>query len=346
MQKALKSLSVAFTAATLMASSGFAAQNVANTSQKGSLLMYARIDIRPGNDTIVRMSNDNNKNANVKCYYMNEKKGRRDFAFRITKKQPVWWSVGSRTGSITPASFPNNGNFEGNPNIGELICWAVNSEISSQVSFNHLFGSATVYNGELGTSFEYSSWNFIARGVPLNQPVGTPGELVLSGEDGDYDACPSYLVTQISPAGAVLPSGTAGQTEVSVIGCRQDLRQDFTPTFTKLELTAWNEDEVPFTGAYECANSYHSFPLTGADVAPEVFTVPVLQTEDALVRVRGVASTQCPNTQRVGVVGVRATDFGNEDRVSVTGTAFNGAGAIRNGVILWDAEEDVVPERR
>lgn len=346
MQKALKSLGVVLTTAALAASSAFAAQNVANTSQKGSLLMYARIDIRNGNDTIVRMSNDNNRSANVKCYYMNEKKGRRDFAFTLTKKQPVWWSVASLEGSITPAAFPNNGNFDGDPNVGELICWAVNAQRSRQVSFNHLFGSATIYNSQLGTAFEYNSWNFIARGVPLNQPVGDAGALVLNGESGSYDACPSYLVTQISPAGAVLPNGAAGQTEVSVIGCRQDLRQDFSPTFTKLELTAWNEDEVPFTGAYECANSYHSFPLTGVDVAPEIFTARVLQSEDALVRVEGVESTQCRNSVDVGLVGVRATDISQEDRATVLGTTFNGAGTKTNGIVLWDAEDDDVPERR
>ena len=85
---------------------------------------------------------------------------------------------------------------------GELKCWAVNVEGDAQINHNHLFGTATIYDYQAGTAWEYSSWNFIARVRPRNgKPVrgakiGTPGEIRLTGQnDGkSYDACPQYVL--------------------------------------------------------------------------------------------------------------------------------------------------------
>jgi hypothetical protein len=348
--------------AALCATSAFAAQNVANTSQKGSLLIYASIDVSEGTDTIVRMSNDSNLSVTVKCYYMNEKKGRRDFSFKLTKKQPVWWSVYKGYGTLAVPDFPDNyplkpdGSplYPGDADLGELICWAVSPNELNQISFNHLSGTATIYEFEDGnnSAFEYNSWNFTARNVAAGAAVGTAGRLDLTGSltAPSYDACPQYLIGHFSPADAHLYIGggriSVEENELSVVSCNQDLRQDYTPHFTKLQLTVWNEAETRFTGAYKCSDGYHFFDLTSA-VAGENFTYSVLKSGAAQFKVLGVQSTQCVGSEASGLVGVLSTEISSDGDENEIGTTLNTAGvSAAPGYVLWDPELSEPPERR
>jgi hypothetical protein len=338
----------------LCGSSAFAAQNVGNTSQKGSLLIFPAIDVSGDRDTIVRIANDANTGIDVTCYYINERKGRRDFHFRLTRKQPIWFSVRDHSGTFAVAQFPTDGSFtalSANPDKGALLCWATDVALSTQISHNHLSGIATVVDYEDDTSYTYSSWNFTARNVAAGLPVGAPGRLDLTGVDGAYDACPQYLIGQFSPAGAYVPNGYVDDSELSVASCNQDLRQDYLVHLTKVKLEVWNEQEVKLTGAYECADSTKSFELyEETDVAPENFHVDVVQSTAAQVKVRGVASTQCfvgaVKSEVSGLVGVLATEvFGFDEEDHIDGSTLNGAGA-QSGFILWDAQDAVVPEIR
>ena len=69
----------------LFTTSAFAA-TVGSTSKKGSVLKWPLIDIQQEDktDTIIHISNDNTYRVQVKCYYMNEVKGRLDFSFYLT----------------------------------------------------------------------------------------------------------------------------------------------------------------------------------------------------------------------------------------------------------------------
>jgi hypothetical protein len=354
----------------LCGSSAFAAQNVGNTSQKGSLLIFPNIDVSPGWDTIIRISNDANTGVDLTCYYINERKGRRDFHIKLTRKQPIWFSVKNHSGTYPVAQFPTDGTFTAfgaDPTKGALLCWATNTALSSQISHNHLSGNATVVlgadgeeNGGLQVAYTYPSWNFTARNVAAGAPVGTPGRLDLTGVDGAYDACPSYLVGHFSPVGAEVSTGSGAGTEIvgtsalSVLSCNQDLRQDFILHLTKLKLEVWNEQEVKLTGAYECADSTKWLLLAPGpvDVGGENFTAEVVQSTAAQLKVKGVASTQCPiiagrATENSALVGTLSTVLRSEatgDRALV-GTTLNGAGA-QAGFILWDAQDAVVPELR
>ena len=140
---------------------------------------------------------------------------------------------------------------------GELKCWAVNAEGTRQISWNHLFGSATIFDYERGEAWEYSSWNFTARDVDRGVAVGTGGELLLSGVDGGYDACPQYVLGTFMADGSDFTDSSGNivdlsTTDLTLVPCKQDLRQDRTPTYTKAQFDIWNEDEVKFTGAYIC----------------------------------------------------------------------------------------------
>ena len=129
--------------------------------------------------------------VDVKCYWMDEYQNIQDFVFRLTKNQIVWFRASDGMGmGGNEATFvpPFNGS------RGELKCWAVNAAGTRQISWNHLFGTATIYDYDDGEAWEYSSWNFAARAVDRGDPVGPGGELSLTGADGGYDACPQYVL--------------------------------------------------------------------------------------------------------------------------------------------------------
>ena len=205
----------------------FAAQNVANTSQKGSLLVFPKIDITGSRDTIVMISNDYSNGVQLQCYWVDKDQKWEDFAFRITKKQPVWFSAKSGVGSIGVPPF----NF--GTGVGELKCWAVTNNEDAQISWNHLYGTAKVLDFAAGNTYEYNSWNYTARGVARGVQVGTPGDLVLSGVDGDYDGCPKYLLANFPAVSTVANPNIVGledgfvqfrDVSLTVAMCNEDLQ--------------------------------------------------------------------------------------------------------------------------
>jgi hypothetical protein len=101
-------------AAALFSGPAFSAQNVGNTSQKGSLLIFPLIDVRPQDKktTIVEISNDHNfSSVAVNCNYINQQKGRVDFHFFLTPKATVTWDVLTGSGDIAAPPFPSSGTF-------------------------------------------------------------------------------------------------------------------------------------------------------------------------------------------------------------------------------------------
>ena len=280
------------------------------------------------------------------------------------------WDVLTHSGSIAPPPFPSGGTFPGDPNVGELVCFAVDAAVLNQVRFNHLTGTATVVTfadtdaNQAKQAFKYNPWAFTARSVlspppPDGTPVGTAGTLVLSGGgDGTYDACPLYLIANFSPSGATLGGVTYEDNDLSVSSCNQDLRQDFSLNLTKLKFTVWNEKEVNFTGSFFCANSVNTLGLDPMDppapVHAENFLFSTLQTNNARFQVQGVASTQCAGSLNVGLVGVLSTSIGIggtpgiEAEDQEIGNTIHGAGtapaSAAEGFVKWDPGT-IVPEK-
>jgi len=362
----------------LFTTQAFAAQNVANTSQKGSLLIFPLIDVRTTDaaTTIVDISNDANGPVFLNCYYINDHKARVDFSFGISGKGTVSWDVLTHSGSIAPPAWPVGGSFlQGDPNEGELICFATDQAGHNQVRFNHLTGTATVvyFNDKDANqhkqAFKYNAWAFTARTGEVTPPpdssaVGTPGHLVLSGnnDDGSYDACPAYLIGIFSPGGVdlngtpnVLGGVTYKDNDLNISSCSQDLRQDFKINLTKIQFTVWNAYEENFTGAWQCTDSVLTFGLDDpADYVPVNsqlvnFTYGQLQTHNARFMAQGVASTQCPGSAGAGLLGVLTSSIGigkpaagveNED--AEIGNTIHGAGT-EAGFVLWDPAQAIVP---
>ena len=354
-----------------------AAQNVANTSQKGSLLIFPKIVVGNGWDTVVKISNDYLTEVWIKCYWVDSDQEIQDFLFRVTRNEPIWFRASDGLGANdrNPITIPP---FNGP--IGELKCWTVNNNNSpsSQISFNHLYGSAVLFNYPGSDAFEYNAWTFAARNVVLGNPVGSPGTMVLSGSTTDpvYDACPQYLLFNFLSGGSSIiaddgtPLSFAGPT-LALIPCEQDLRQDRIPTCTKAKFDIWNENETKFTGAYQCLKCYFEdyLPNLGKTRDPnsgkptgysgEKFLYTNLHTALARFRTTGVASTVCNNifttastvsgpgvdkcksqvaTPLLGVM-ISEVQFGVGGSLqSLIGTTGSTAGAGAATTILWDTE--------
>jgi hypothetical protein len=371
-------LSAFLLAAALCARPTLAAQNVANTSQKGSLLVFPLITIDPVDldDTFIEVSNDETGPVHIECSYVNEAKGRVDFDFTLTAKATASWDAFFGDGIGAPP-FPTNGTFTpANPNRGELVCFATDAGGANQIAFNHLTGTATVVKADdadaLQTkqAFRYNAWSFIARnaaGLPQSDNViqGTPGVLQLTGGlAGTYDACPAYNIANFNPNGATDASSTIAtqDNDLSVVSCNQDLRQDFVLHLTKLQFTTWNENENSFTGSYQCIDSVDTVGLSGADnpalVAPSNFDFSTLRTPNARFQVQGVASTQCPKSETAGLLGVLTSSLGiggsaptpvtpvipndpaGED--AELGSTTQTAGS-QVGFVMWDPASGTVP---
>jgi hypothetical protein len=359
-----------------LSSVALAAQNVGNPSQKGSVVVYPKIVVErdPTSgvvtaDTVVTMVNDFTSFVDIKCYWMDEWQEIQDFVYRITRNQIVWFRASDGMGmdGSVAVEVPY---FDGT--YGELKCWAINPEGTKQISWNHLFGSATIYDYERGEAWEYSTWNFSARNVARGAVVTPPGKLVLSGQDGAYDACPQYVLGAFMADGSDFTDSDGNivdlsTTDLTLVPCKQDLRQDRTPTFTKAQFDIWNEDEVKSTGAYICFKCWLETTLAPSPAYSagagtyrnfDKFGVNSLHTTYGFFRVTGVASTACKAADwsgkfpglssyatvaspLIGVISKSVTMYpvGGTPSNAETGTTLNTAGFDNSGFVWWDPQD-------
>jgi hypothetical protein len=375
---AVFSLVVALCAGSAFAAPTSTVPGVANTSQKGSVLVFPRITVQADGDTFIEISNDQNSPVNVECFYVNEEKGRDDFSFVISANGTVSWDVKTLAGDhVTPNIFPTGTPVPTPPGFapevatrGELICFAVNSTGQNQVAFNHLYGTATVLRLDDTTddrqprlAYKYNAWSFKAwtagGALPADYtPIGTGGAIQLLGfsaTTGFYDACPAFNNATFMPNGATLGNIATIQNTLIGVTCNQDLRQDFIPRWTKLDFEVWNSNEGDFTGSFICVNSVFAVFLGTSPIAtpasvfsnPENFLVGTLGTPNARFAVQGIPSSQCPTlpTTAAGLLTVLDSyvtlpPFGGTD--DFIGNTLYGAGA-ETGFILWDPERTVPP---
>jgi len=364
-----------------------AAQNVANTTQKGSLLIFPKIVVYPPDgqsiyptvDTYIAIGNDYYTDVWVKCYWVDENQTIEDFMFRLTPNQPIGFSAafgGDIEGVGGGITVPPFGLGSG-ANVGELKCWAVNANGDQQIAFNHLYGQAYIRSGSLDGIAVYNAWAFTARGVAQGAAVGTAGNLQLTGLAGGYDACPQYLVTNFIPQGvgadAPYPLIDSAYADMTLVPCKQDLRQDRTPTCTKAKFDIWNANETKYTGAYRCLKCWYegilerinAQPPNGAGYGGDKFTYNSLKTWVARFRVQGVASTVCVNKFKtpdtlyapgkdkctggqvaspfLGVMlyVLPPTSGHPFEPLPVAAYSPAGAGADGSGFVLWDPQSSV-----
>jgi hypothetical protein len=252
-----------------------AQSNVANVSKKGSLLIFPKIITSTfGVDTIITIGNDYPAAVSVKCYWMDIDQKSWDFVFSLTANQPAWFSAKTGQGSIDVAGF-------GEEKEGELKCWAIKvlpdpnnpgGTIENQIAWNDLYGTAltifAISSPPIATSWEYNAYAFAARNIARGLPVGDPGTLLLNGSfvDPGYDACPAYLIFNFFAQDDRFPTGSGGlgnglgfpvgSTDLALVPCKQDFRQDSGPICSKVKFDIWNENESKLTGSYQCVKCW------------------------------------------------------------------------------------------
>jgi hypothetical protein len=308
---------------------------VASPAKLGSLLIWPGITINPldTNDTIIEISNNNpSRSVEIECEYVNELKGRVDFSFSLSPNATASWDVLTHTGDhVTPPPFPD---YAGVPasslpggatyNLvtrGELVCFAVNTAASTQISFNYLSGTATpikldaVSAAQPLMAYRFNAWAFAARPyfeLAVGAPDGIvgdlsrgPGTLILDG-NANYDACPALNQANFIPNGATFQNLTTLENDLRGVGCYQDLRQDFVVHLTKLLFTVWNSNEQDFTGTFSCVDSVFTVPLADSNTNLNnntAFDYTTLQTFNAHYQVSGISSDQCAGTtENVGLI--------------------------------------------
>jgi len=360
---ALASLAVVLVLATMTMAS--AKPNVADTTKKGSLLVFPKIETAfldnssSAVDTYVFIGNDNVVPVSIKCYWMDNNQTIEDFQFTMTPNQPVYFSAGFGRGTVDVPPFDG---------VGSLVCFAVNDAGDNQVKFNHLYGNAMIVFDDLAAM--YNAYSFAAPG----NPTGTPGQLVL--DSTIYDACPQYLVTNFATAPNDVTNPILFNAyiypDLTLWPCKQDLRQDRTPTCTKAKFDVWNENEIKFTSAYQCFKCFYegfldelgktkagfsgdTFDNTqrGPGFGWDKFVYSALHTHAARFRVQGIASTICDgkirgcgstktvDTPLLGVM-LYAVDslFINTNNAKIvkplTGFTPFGAGQDNTGLVQWD----------
>jgi hypothetical protein len=365
-------------AAATLSTSAFALDR-ANTAQKGSLLIFPKIDVSEGSETIVRIENTYWRHVNVQCYWQNGTKAYRSQEFHLTPFQPLTLKASqflpSSTGPFRQADNSSSIYYvENATDVGELKCWAVSKDGLSEMSWNHLAGSATILEYDDATAWSYTAWAFrcLTPTTPGALCGTTPGNLELGSE---YDACPKKLTIGFAPykddernrRGSRL---VYDDTDLTIATCNQDFRQRRELTYTKLKFDVWNEEETRFNGAHQCIDSWVEKQLRNVQTDYDNFSYDVLGTKAARLVVRGVGSNEddnlCeddegyatgdvnpfrPSTQPAGLVGVISTEIqfpsDNGEREAVAGTNLVGFGEMA-GNIQYDPRstaDDVEDQR-
>ena len=333
-------------AAGVISTSAFAGAVFGTNSQKGSLVIYPRIDIRPGWATYIELTNDSTADQLLKCYYASSDpmttpfsgnaralKHYVDFTFPITHNQSVIWDAASGYAVYGSGKFqgyvapPFGVYYDGSTQrfTGELKCWVIDATTGVQKSWNHIFGGASIFQIAGNQGSQYSAWGFQAQ-YATGSLSATPGLLTLNNVD--YDACPNMLLGEF-----IANDGTATgpQNTVTLASCNEDLRQNFTPTVTKLTWTFWNQDEAQRTSFHTCADSWfeYIFPNNYSWVTGQ----GGLGTGHGYFRIETTADTSyCAGAVTSAYVGVIHSSFGAN---YLRGTNLTGRGPA-TGVIKYD----------
>lgn len=289
-----------------------AGNTIANTNQKGSLLMFPLIKVCPegGTDTLIAVGNDQSYAVNVNGYWINGyDQSTESFNFRIMQNQTVWFRASTGANAMDTGDEDDYGTIDEPVSItvppfmgtkGALVLFAVDAGGNSQIRFNHLYGNAVVMDfsdsGGEGSAFGYNSWNFAVRSnAAENASVGTPGMIKLDGND--YDASPQYLVFNFP---AVDAYGIFQNVDLALLATKLDVRttdsyQDL--VFTKATFSIWNDNLVKYNGVYQCMGNTLEKTLDTMQANPQRFALGSLQSTFGRFRVQGMPAdpTICTN---------------------------------------------------
>ncbi len=296
-------------------------QRVGGT-QKGSVLVWPKVELKwdaSGNllqDTFLALSNDWNADVDVIVFLVLETCTHFGNTITLTKNEATYWSAmtGGPKG-LTPFTalgerYPDPDQTGDYVLRGYVLAWAVGPG-NFQVSWNHLWGTATVVDYGIGEAWEYNAYGF--QDVSDAEPgtlIGTPGVINLDGVE--FDAGFSMLALDFFASGANAFSSSdmavLHDTDLTLVVLDNDLRQEAPgPVTTKAQFNIWNQNEVGLSGLHYCVTKWDEslFSLVGGH-----FLVQNLQTDKGRARITGVHSAHCDDgdivSEDASLLGVAA----------------------------------------
>lgn len=286
------------------------ANDRASTSQKGSLLIFPKVEAHRTKaskaitlDTFIQISNDFNQDVHVLTFFVSEDCERLYTDIDLTKNQPRYWSAATGKGAggvgvVSPLfSVPGGPKIQGTDEVvrGYLVVFAADPN-NAQIRWNHLTGLATIVDYANGTAWEYSPYAFAvvddSNAPPNGGNIGTPGTILMNGQD--YQASFNHLLLEFFTCGSMAFSGGGvtvdHDTQVTLMINDIDVRQDHCVPRTKASYEIWNEDEASFVADY-CVTCWDCDFLCNKG---DQFTLETLGSFDrARARIDGIASVLC-----------------------------------------------------
>lgn len=316
--------------ATLAMSAGaHAQQDRVSATEKGSLLIYSKIEIRWDSDpafggsvirdTYLTVANDFPEDVRVQFYFINGDSpvdhlgnfqpswNNYDQGFELTKDQTLAWSAVRGTISDGPSLSPFwNLDPDGRPiddnNDGVTDYWAlrgfaigfaVNAD-NQPVRHNHLAGTGMLVDYSDGIAWEYNAWGVQAlAGEQGGEAIGD-GTLELDGTT--YAQVFDTLLMTFHAAGpSAYSEGGFVNTDITLHPVDLDLVRTGQPVATKAEYNVWNENEVKFSGLYRCVTCWDQALAGFYAEAPVTnhLRIMFLGTNFGKARITGEAGFQC-----------------------------------------------------
>ena len=187
------------------------ATKVGSTSARGSILVFPRIEVGNGVDTLITLAHDGSTIVNLRCFYYSStavptpsssappapNNHSTRFDLTLTHNQPLTWSaatgrvVGGATPKAASPAAPVFGSFSDNTTstAGGLTCLATTTDATTGAvrPLNHdsLLGSALIVGyGASAQAWEYNAWMFEAlsgTGASTPEHAVAPAPTVVDG---------------------------------------------------------------------------------------------------------------------------------------------------------------------
>ncbi|MBX3374147.1 MAG: hypothetical protein KF817_09945 [Phycisphaeraceae bacterium] len=338
-RNAIMGLALAGAVAGLV-SPALAQQDRVSSSEKGSLLVWSKIEVTTYQghvvqDTFVSLTNDYPEDVAFQMYFIQGDNTNplgywqvSDVGIELTRDQPVYWSAATGLGTVnvTPWTVLGPG-IPGDNNTtiyrGMIIGWAVDRVNNTPIRHNHLAGQGTWVSYARSRAFEYNTYAFAAiqgvQGGAIPAAVGPDGSVTLAI---GTNYAPSYaqLLLNFQATGSSAWSSpgymVVSDTDLTLHPMDWDLRENTSarPIVTKAQFDVWNENEVKFSGAYRCIICWDQTLLSDYGI-PNHFSVAALQTNHGKARIDGVASPLCDNLPYGGDVSVATSLLGISARM-------------------------------
>jgi len=333
-----------------------AGENRATTTEKGSLLIYPKVELRfstGGNliqDTFITINNDQNQLVNLHMFFVSELCTFIDNEIVLTRNEPAYWSVatglpkGVSPFDVLGAPIPDP---EGTGDLvlrGYIVAWAVDGN-DLEIQWDHLYGGATIVNYEEGDAWEYNAYAFQRLSAAVGDGTLRLGPL----SNGEYDSVFSTLLLDFFACGSQAFSGGGrtvyNDTDLTLLIVRQDFSHNPDPTVPETTLAKfdiWNANEVGYSNTKYCITKWDE-RLLSCLAAPNHFNVQYLQTDKGHARITGQANSACnitdPNSPVVSVaapmlgVAARVLCFDGSE-TATAGTTLGGWGQNTSAVTI------------